>query len=98
MSEIDIQATIADHLVAYANQIAADNPDADYWNIADGILSGAIHWWLYANAPCGNPQCEDCESIRNAEQRMITLNRLVTDMAQTSDYYHSPNDDDVAHA
>ena len=98
MSSIDIHGSIADDLVAFANRLAQENPDADPWIIADGLLSGAVHWWLYANSPCSDPACEDCEAIRTAELRMKTLYDLVRDMAETSEYYHSPNDENVAHA
>ena len=50
LSNMDMQSSIADELVAFANRLAQDNPDADPWEIADGLLSGAVHWWLYANA------------------------------------------------
>lgn len=98
MNGLDIQATTADDLVAFANKLADENPDADLWEIADGILSGAVHWWLFANAPCEDQRCEDCENIRTAELRMKTLRELVAQMAESSEYYHSPNDDNVAHA
>jgi hypothetical protein len=98
LNSTDMQALIADELVNFANSLADSNPDADYWDIADGILSGAVHWWLYANAPCGDPTCTDCESISTAERRMETLRKLVADMAESSEYYHSPNDENVAHA
>ncbi len=97
MNSLDIPATVSDEVVALANRLAEDNPDADPWEIADGLLSGAVHWWLYANTPCDDPSCEDCAAIRNAELRMKTLHELVTELATTSEYYHSPNDDDVAH-
>jgi hypothetical protein len=98
LSNMDMQSSIADELVAFANRLAQDNPDADPWEIADGLLSGAVHWWLYANAPCSDPACRDCETIRTAELRMKALQELVREMAETSDYYHSPNDENVAHA
>jgi len=98
VNSLEMQQSIADELVSFANRLAEEHPDADLWEIADGLLSGAIHWWLYANSPCDDPACEDCESIRTAELRMKTLRELVTDMAETSEYYHSPNDEDVAHA
>ena len=98
MNGLDIQATTADDLVAFANQLADANPDTDIWEIADGILSGAVHWWLFANAPCNDPRCEDCAEIRTAELRMKTLRKLITEMAEASEYYHSPNDENVAHA
>lgn len=85
-------------VVDLANQIAAENPDADLWDIADGVLSGAVHYWLYANAPCGDPACQDCESIQTAHQRMQELAKLIQEMAENSDYYHSPNDINVARA
>ncbi|MDX1460669.1 MAG: hypothetical protein R3348_06380 [Xanthomonadales bacterium] len=98
MNEHEIQAAVSDQLVAFANRLADENPDADLWEIADGVLSGAVHWWLFANAPCADPRCEDCESIRTAELRMDTLRELIREMAESSEYYHSPNDSNVAHA
>ena len=98
MNSLEIQHTFSDALVAFGNNLADENPDADLWEIADGILSGAVHWWLYANTPCDDPGCEDCAGIRTAELRMKTLHELVTRMAEASEYYHSTNDDNVAHA
>jgi len=94
----NIQNAIADEIVELANRLAEANPEADVWDIADGILSGAVHWWLYANTPCEDPACEDCATIRTAEMRMGTLRRLITEMAETSEYYHSPNDANAARA
>ena len=94
----NIQEAAARELVELANKLADANPEADPWDIADGILSGAVHWWLYANAPCGNAECEDCASIQTAELRMNTLRKLLEEMAQTSEYFHSTHDANVAHA
>lgn len=94
----NIQDAIADEIVDLANNLAEANPEADRWDIADGMLSGVVHWWLYANAPCEDPNCENCAEVRTAGQRMKTLLGLVTEMAETSEYYHSPNDSDVARA
>lgn len=88
----------ARQVVEIANRLAAEDPDADPWDIADGILSGAIHWWLYANAPCADKQCEDCASVQTAELRMQELRRLVKEFAEASEYFHSPNDTNVARA
>ncbi|NND44909.1 MAG: hypothetical protein HKN58_06265 [Xanthomonadales bacterium] len=98
MESLDLQQSVSDALIELGNQLADDNPDADIWEIADGILSGAVHWWLYANSPCGTPGCEDCAEVANAELRMATLHRLVAEMAESSEYYHSSTDDNVAHA
>jgi len=94
----NIQDAIADEVVDLANKLSEANPDADPWDIADGLLSGAIHWWLYANTPCEDPNCEDCATIKTAELRMQTLRELISDMAESSEYYHSPNDSNVARA
>ena len=61
---LDIQDDIAARIVELANELVEENPDADRWDIADGILSGAVHWWLFANAPCGDPSCENCAEAR----------------------------------
>ena len=98
MESHDIQDAVAGEIIDLANKVAEVNPDADTWDIADGILSGAVHWWLYANAPCGDRHCEDCADVQTAELRMKTLHRLIDEMAQSSEYYHSPTDSNVARA
>lgn len=98
LESLNIQEATAREIVELANKLAEANPEADPWDIADGILSGAVHWWLYANTPCENPDCEDCASIQTAELRMNTLRKLMAEMAETSEYYHSPNDANTARA
>jgi hypothetical protein len=98
VDNLDIQDAISDRIVAVANELAEVYPEADPWDIADGVMSGAVHWWLYANAPCGDPNCENCADVQTAELRMKTLHKLVTDLAESSEYYHSPNDANVARA
>lgn len=88
----------ARQVVELANRLAEQNSDADPWDIADGILSGAVHWWLYANAPCDDRDCEDCANVQTAELRMQELKRLIREVAEASEYYHSPNDTNVARA
>lgn len=84
--------------IELANHLAEENKQADLWDIADGLLAGAIHYWLYARQPCGDPRCEDCEPLNMAEKRLAELARLVEHFAQESDYYHSPNDINVGRA
>ena len=98
MDSQNIQDAIEDEIVEFANKMADANPDADLWDIADGLLAGVVHWWLYANAPCADPQCEDCASVQTAELRMKALEKLVREVAETSEYYHTPNDTNVARA
>jgi hypothetical protein len=95
---LDIQDSIAARIVDLANELVEENPDADRWDIADGILSGAVHWWLFANAPCGDPSCENCADVQTAELRMKILHELVTELAESSEYFHSPYDSNVARA
>lgn len=88
----------ARQIVELGNELADRHPDADLWSIADGLLAGAIHWWLYANQPCGDMSCEECAPICTAGLRMHQLKALLAEFAETSEYYHSPNDQDVARA
>ena len=98
MDSLDLQDAIATRVVELANELAEQNPDADRWDIADGILSGAVHWWLYANAPCGDPTCENCAEVQTAELRMKILHELTAELTESSEYYHSPYDSNVARA
>ncbi len=84
--------------VALGNQMAEHDGEADVWDIADGLIAGAIQYWLYSRQPCGNPQCEDCAPMSTAEARMKELLRLVGEAAQDSEYYHSPSDANVGRA
>ena len=36
----------ARQVVELANRIAEENPDLDVWEVADGILAGAVHYCL----------------------------------------------------
>ena len=52
--------------VDLGNQIADTDEKADLWDIADGLLAGAVQYWLYTRQPCGDPRCEDCLAIGTA--------------------------------
>lgn len=84
--------------VELANEIADRDEDSDLWDIADGVLAGAIHYWLYSRQPCGDPSCPDCADVSTAELRMRELNRLLHEYAETSEYYHAPTDSNVGRA
>jgi hypothetical protein len=88
----------ARQVVALGNRLADLDPDDDPRDIADGLLAGAVHWWLYANQPCEDRQCDECSSIATAELRVAEIRRLIEEFAQSSDYYHSPTDHNVARA
>ena len=51
--------------VDLGNRIADTDDKADIWDIADGLLAGAVQYWLYSRQPCSDPECEDaCRSAR----------------------------------
>jgi hypothetical protein len=80
------------------NQIADTDDKADLWDIADGLLAGAIQYWLYSRQPCGDPRCEDCLPISTAEGRLGELRQLIEQFSTESEYFHSPTDSNVGRA
>lgn len=102
MEEMEVTEELYERVVRESvelgNRLAAEEPDADIWDISDGLLAGAIHFWLYTRQPCTDPMCEDCGPLATAELRMQELRQMVEEMAQESDYFHSPNDTNVGRA
>jgi len=84
--------------VDLGNRIADKEKDADLWDIADGLLAGAIQYWLYSRQPCGDPRCQDCMPISTAQGRMAELNRLIEQLASESEYFHTPTDANAGRA
>ena len=84
--------------VDLGNEIADNDEKADLWDIADGLLAGAVQYWLYSRQPCGDPRCEDCAPVSTAEGRMAEMQRLIRQFGEDSEYYHSPNDSNVGRA
>lgn len=85
-------------VVEQGNGLAVKNKDADVWDIADGLLAGALHYWLYSRQPCGDPGCQDCMSMRTAEARMGELKRLIEQFASESEYFHTLTDANAGRA
>src|SRR3954464_1842437 len=82
-----------------SRQQACDkDKDADLWDIADGMLAGAIQYWLYSRQPCGDTRCQDCMPISTAEGRMSELKRLIEQLASESEYFHTPTDSNAGRA
>lgn len=99
MKESDeIFSEVFDEAVELGNHLAEEDHEADVWDIADGLLAGAIQYWLFSRQPCGNPSCEDCNTVNTAEARMQELLRVAGRFAQESEYYHSPTDANVGRA
>lgn len=88
----------AQEIVELGNRLAQRNPEADLWDIADGLLAGAIQYWLYSRQPCGDPHCEDCAPISTAELRLDQLLELARSLAEESEYFHTANDSNVGRA
>jgi hypothetical protein len=84
--------------VELGNQMADEDSEAHLWDIADGLLAGAIQYWLYARQPCGDPRCDECVDVSTAEQRLAELRRLTDEYAKESEYYHAPTDSNVGRA
>jgi len=87
-------------VVEIGNHLAKDVKDAetDTWDVADGILAGAIQFWLFSRQPCGDPRCEDCEPVSTSQGRMTALQKLISEFAEESEYFHSPTDSNVGRA
>lgn len=84
--------------VDLGNKLAERDKEADLWDIADGLLAGAIQYWLYARQPCKDPRCVECLPVSTAEGRMAELQRLIRQLSEESEYFHSPNDANVGRA
>jgi len=84
--------------VEIGNRLATKESTAEMWEIADGMLAGAIQFWLYSRQPCGDLLCEDCDAINTADLRMVEMRRLIDEFARESEYYHAPTDINVGRA
>ncbi len=95
LAEFDIAAQ---QVVDLGNRILDDDERADDWEVASGLLAGAVQFWLFTRQPCGDPLCEECSEISTAELRMQKLIEEIRISAEESDYYHSPADSNVGRA
>jgi len=100
MNETDsIYDDCADQTVDLGNHLANEFPDDDIRDIADGLLSGAVHFWLYAYQPPEQAdRDEDWQQLDTAEKRMRLMIDQIRQAAESSEYFHSPNDRDVGRA
>ncbi|MCC5812648.1 MAG: hypothetical protein JJU06_19980 [Ectothiorhodospiraceae bacterium] len=89
---VSVYDEAARQLVELGNRLADADEQADLNDVADGLLAGAVHFWLYTRQPCDDLRCEDCAPLRTAEWRLAELQQVVDEMARTSDYFHSPGD------
>lgn len=96
--ETSIFDLAADDVVELANRLAETYPDEDLWEIAQGVIAGAVHYWLYAYQPLGDETGDDNADLRTATGRLRALFEEVQQSAEESEYLHSPNDRDVGRA
>ena len=82
----------AERMIALGNELLEQDADSDSWEVASGLLAGAVQFWLYAHQPCGNPGCESCAEVDTAEKRLQTLTDQIRQSAMESAYYHTPFD------
>ena len=88
----------AQKLIDLANNLSADSHTQDVTEIADGLLAGAIHFWLYSRQPCDDAFCESCAPFSSPEGRLSILLELVEEMGQDSEYFHAATDFPAGHA
>ena len=82
----------AQQTVDLGNRILDDDDAADTWEVASGLLAGAIQFWLFSRQPCDDPFCESCAQVSTAERRMKLLLEEARELAESSDYFESPRD------
>ncbi len=96
MSAAEATETIFDETaqqtVDLGNRILDTDGSADTWEVASGLLAGAIQFWLFSRQPCDDPFCESCAEVSTAERRLGLLMEEVRELAETSDYFESPRD------
>ena len=84
--------------VDLGNRLAGKDKEADLWDIADGLLAGAVQYWLYSRQPCGDARCEDCLPLSTSQARLTELQRLISQVAAESEYFHAPTDANAGRA
>ena len=48
----------AENVIELGNRMLDQDDTADVWEIASGLLAGAIQFWLFSRQPCDDPLCE----------------------------------------
>lgn len=82
----------AESVVELGNRLLDQDSSADLWEVASGLLAGAIQFWLFSRQPCDDPFCESCADVSSAERRVKKLVEEARQLAEDSDYYASPRD------
>lgn len=88
----------AENVVELGNRLLDQDSSAELWEVASGLLAGAIQFWLFSRQPCDDPFCESCAEVSTAERRLKKLVEEARQLAEDSDYYASPRDVNVGSA
>ena len=88
----------AEQVIELGNRLLEADEEADAWDVADGILAGAIQFWLYSRQPCDDPRCENCADVSTAELRLRKLIEEAKRSAEESTYFQTPYDVNVGRA
>jgi hypothetical protein len=88
----------AEETVKLGNSLLDENNESDAWEVASGLLAGAVQFWLFSRQPCGDPFCDTCSDIDTSDKRIEQLLQEIRQSAEESDYYHTPNDANVGTA
>jgi len=83
---------VAETIIELGNRMLDEDESADVWEVASGILAGAVQFWLYSRHPCKDPFCQACADISTPERRLAALLKESGNLAEESDYYCSAND------
>ncbi len=82
----------AERVIELGNRTLDEDGNADIWEVASGLLAGAIQFWLFSRQPCDDPFCESCAEVSTAERRVKKMIEEARQLAEDSDYYASPHD------
>lgn len=83
---------VAETIIELGNRMLDEDESAEVWEVASGILAGAVQFWLYSRQPCDDPFCQACADISNADRRLQALLRETSNLAEESDHLASARD------
>ncbi|MBT8423205.1 MAG: hypothetical protein HKN56_08160 [Gammaproteobacteria bacterium] len=83
---------VAETIIELGNRMLDEDESAEVWEVASGMLAGAVQFWLYSRQPCEDPFCQACADISSAERRLQALLKETHNLAEESDYFVSPKD------
>ena len=83
---------VAESIIELGNRLLDEDESVDIWEVASGIMAGAVQFWLYSRQPCKDPFCQACIDISTPDRRLAALLKETRNLAEESDYYASEND------